>query len=221
MRTIHFKLFFLIIRSSLLTILLVSCVSNNFKLKEKQLELKEKELKIKEKELELKANQKPLNHSNSTEVKKIENEHKSQTSVSNPIGATKFAFVEIITEEPQLTHLDAFYNEDILSGRKTKITDEINGVGHNKMVYVSEIQEINNYAEDSKYKLMDKFRSTISKRLSLVQNDFEFDVSSKINSSRSEVERLQSMGNAKIITIKAFTFDSYKDASISSSKIVK
>jgi len=197
------------------SIVLMSCGGSDLKLKEKELELREREIKLKEQELESKGKSAQKLPQKETQIDTRTN----SLDNSNLPKSKKYVFIQIITTQPELVHTEAFYSRDILSDRSTKITDEINHVTQFKGVYVSEIKEIN--SEEDEYRVRDKFRSQIGNKLELVKSEFEFDVASKVLSSRAEVQRLQSQGQAKIVDIKTHVYDSYKEASLASSKIIK
>jgi|GEM_PF-1881762 len=126
-------------------------------------------------------------------------------------GNTKFVYVIIKTKEPELEHSEGVYISDGVGGFGGTRTNDINYVKWENYAYKSEIQEIQNYNEDKKFRLLDEVESLTRQKLSIRDINFRSEVFMKV---RDENERSKLENNSiKIIDRKACVFDTYKEAS--------
>lgn len=182
--------------------LLISC-TNNESLREKELELKEKELEVREKELEL-----AKSESNKEKIVSNNSDAEPSYSPSKEIK-TKYVYIVCTTDEPILKVVqkpieDRFkeYLKDIQTLPSKSVVWETNS-------YTSDIIKVQNYNEDEKFIIQDKFKSNIL--LGASQRDFKVHV----EIANPDLDKLYV---TRITGCKSFVFDSYKEASIHLSK---
>lgn len=194
-----------------------SCNSGNNSELERRLTQLEKENNQLKDQIEDK-NQKPDasdNHNSQNTIPTSQNNSQAFGPLNNPSlnigGNTKFVYVVIKTKEPELEHSEGIYIPDRVGGFGGTRTEDINFVKWENYVYTSEIQEIQNYNEDKKFRLMDEGESSARQELTYKDMNFRSDVFMKVSDDR-ERRKLEN-NTAEIIDRKAYVFDTYKQAS--------
>lgn len=191
---------------------------NDKSVKEKELELKERELNLRESELKNKLEKEAT--VNSIEHNKPQSQTNENTPENNNItiveknATTKYILVLVHTKEPKLYH-DVLTSHSPLDASPDK---EVNYVSFVDYAYYSDVIEVKNFTESSKYRAMDNFEKGIQNKLFWVNRNFESEVKQKVLSSRSEQDRLLEAGEAKIADRKCFVFNTYSEASQSRNK---
>jgi len=188
---------------------------NNSEIMQKESELKQKELELKDRETSIK------------EQEKIDSEIKIQSHKEALIRHTqsKFIYVVIKTNEPRIEsnkielpppiQKDPIQSSNLLTGLVPEPV-EPHYVQEPKYLkyavsqyyyYTSDIVEIPNYSEDSRYMVVDKYQNQVN--ISLASANI------RIQSENSYMPGDHVNADAKIISKESFVFDSYKEASIS------
>jgi len=120
---------------------------------------------------------------------------------------TKYIYVKFKIEAPVLIHTDAFYSP--ISGRKEIEASDI--ISKKNYVLISGVEEIQNYNEDAKYRIMDEFENkVIQSELPKYDMEFTMEVYSKAQSSKHS-DLLKN--KTRILNRKPCVFDSYMEAS--------
>ncbi|MFV8327627.1 SHOCT domain-containing protein [Flavobacterium sp. ZS1P14] len=127
----------------------------------------------------------------------------------------KYVYLIITTEEPRLVHNTGIY---IPSGNPlipNTHTEDMDYVVYDKNTYTTEIEEIPDYNEDVKYKLLDKAEYDVKQKINRGSN-FQMDLFLKC---KDEEKRNSLKENySKIADRQIYTFDSYAEASLDKHK---
>jgi len=195
----------------LITLSLISCESNNLQKREQA--LKEKELELHQKELELQNK-----HS------QVSNADTMSTMYKALVSKKRFLYVVIKTVEPKIISEfveDKTTTTDNSESSSNPYTDGIlprevkptfipspHYVVYSKpqyFTYTSDVIEVNNYTEDSKFIEQDKFEKKVQEAVNDANRRIEFE-------QRSAGKQVDG-ADAKIISRSCFVFDTYGEAS--------
>lgn len=173
-----------------------------------ELALKEKELALKQQELELQEREARLQKSSSRTTERANETENSVPEQRNiPKTVTKYMYVFITTDEPELHRIEEIelpsripgYYDDRVPKYRVYATSEFYN-------YTSEIITVSDYNEDKRYMEIEKFEKEVNRRLR------------DVNANLQTEERLMladepSNANATIISRNSFVFDTYREAS--------
>jgi hypothetical protein len=196
----------------LLFVAVVTTVPACKNIKDEELTLKERELAIKQQELELKEREARLE-----EKPEVPTESREQAPPQK--AATKYMYVLIKTNEPELhrtveaaprrppSEIPGYFDSEVreLPTYKTYTTNRYYN-------YTSDIATIDDYNEDKRYMEIEKFNKQITRKINYFNNDLEF------NERSGGAEPSVLNERAEILSRKSFVFDSYKEASEHRSK---
>lgn len=196
---------------AILFLALISCGSNETKLKEKELELRERELKLKEEELKQKAAQSENNTTQPTSnTSAIKDNTQPKESSTNSQSNTKYLYVLIETLQPKVVTKAKSVQEQENELRNGVSFPAKKEVKFESFGLLSEIVEVKNYTEDDKFRAIDKFERTVRQKLS--SNDYE------VKNQLPPNEYFPDIYKSSISDRKCFVFDTYAAASKSANK---
>ena len=198
---------FICIFCCILTLSSIACKNT----RQKELSLKKKEQALQKQERELKEREARLKESSAG---KDETENDEPEERSAPETATKYVYVLITTNEPELHSIK---EEAPLKTGPTGYFDDSEGPKYRVYAtpvhynYASEIVTISDYNEDKKYMLMDRYENQVNQRLRDVNSNLK-------TQERLMMAETPSHAEATIISRKSFVFESYREASEHRSK---
>lgn len=182
----------------------------NTKSREKELQLQQKELELKERELALKEKEKDpvstsVNYQNNEATPTTNN---AQLSSNIPVEETKYIFVVIRTNEPEIKEIELPQASSSFNTgySRAPLTEYEKYTVPKFYTYKSDVIEIPNYNEDKKYREMDKFEKSV--RRSLEQVNFNLRLENERGRGKPAIG-----AEASIISKKAYVYDSYRAAS--------
>jgi hypothetical protein len=207
LKTLFMKTQLSFITVSVIALSLISCGSNDLQKREEALQEKELELRRKETELENKQSEIPASDMN--------------TMYQEPISTKKFLYVVIRTLEPKI--ISEFVQDEQPPKRQSNPNPYTDGILPREIepefiqtpryvvrskpeyfTYTSDIIEVENFTEDSKYIEQDRFEKKVQKAVNDANRRIQFEQ----QSSGKQVD-----AEAKIISRKSFVFDTYSEAS--------
>lgn len=200
----------------LLSVIFFSCNSgNNTELERRLTQLENENKDLKQQNINEKNNtdDNVKNQYNTISTPKTSNNSDEITAaVQSILNTKKYVYVVIKTKEPKLDHREGIYIPSRIGeyGSETKSND-LNIVVWEDFVYTSEVQEIANFDEDKKFKLLDKAEASAQQNFINKNISFRSEVFMKVH---DKTERSQLENNiGEIVDRKAYVFDTYKQAS--------
>ena len=167
-----------------------------------ELELKEKELALKQRELELKEKEARLNEPS-------ESDNSIYEQAQTPKTVTKYMYVLIKTNEPELHQTVEEAPHPVSTGyfdEPRELPKYSTYTTNRYFNYASDIITISDYNEDKRYMEIEKFEKEINSKLSYVNSELRVN-ESVLGSSES------TNASAMVLSRKSFVFDSYQEAS--------
>lgn len=193
-----------------LLIFLVTSACKTNSNKEKELEQKENELaqresELNQKEIEIEARN-SVQQSTTTNPINVNDNFNNETQESLPIGETKYVYVKIQTNEPELETLEIpdHHVRGSFDDLFTPIESPRFAVPR-FYTYTSDIFEITDFTEDKKYQTIDQFEKSVRYQLSIADMNF---ISKNMGANPSKYH-----AEATIVSKQAFVFNSYREAS--------
>ena len=193
----------------IMVLILPACNSHNRKEKEleqKENELAQRESALNQKELELKADDNFQNNSNANSTN-IPDNFPNEIQESKPIGETKYVFIRIKTNEPELETLEI--PDHHVRGSFDDLFTPIESPRFAEprfYTYTSDIFEITDFTEDKKYQTIDQFEKSVRYQLSDADRNFF--------SKNMGADPAKYNAKATILSKEACVFNSYREASI-------
>ncbi|TRX11046.1 SHOCT domain-containing protein [Flavobacterium gawalongense] len=127
----------------------------------------------------------------------------------------KYVYIIITIEEPRLVHHSGMYMASANPLIPGTFTEDTDFVVFDKSAYSTEIEEITDYNEDTKYKLLDKAEYDVKQRIDR-GSTYQMDLFTKC---KDEDKRNSLKENySKITDRQIYTFDSYAEASLDKHK---
>jgi hypothetical protein len=177
-----------------------------YELLQKENELAQRELEVKQKEEELQSED-DLQQESTTNSTNTDVNFPNEIQENKPIIETKYVFIRIKTNEPELETIE-IPNNHIRGSFDDMLTpiEPIKIAKANFYTYTSDIYEIANFTEDKKYQAMDQFENSVRRQLRTVDMNF-FAKNMGTDPSKYHAE-------ATIVSKEAFVFNSYREASV-------
>lgn len=177
-----------------------------YELVQKENELAQRELAVKQKEEELQSGD-DLQQESTTNSTNTDDNFPNEIQEYKPILETKYVFIRIKTNEPELETIEIPNNH--IRGSFDDMLAPIEPIKIPKArfyTYTSDIYEIANFTEDKKYQAMDQFENSVRRQLRTVDMNF-FAKNMGTDPSKYHAE-------ATIVSKEAFVFNSYREASV-------